>query len=133
MFRELCSAPWMQLLIKLLRGEAGEEDPEEDSEEEPEEELEEELEREESVSTTPVLMTVQLQVIQLLHVLLPDWDRSLERQKEILRQLFDILAGHTLLSKPDFILETAHSKRNSSSAGNTSEIYFILAIQKMII
>jgi len=115
--------------MKLLRAEVGEEERvkgvEEEADEEDDEDEEEEEEEEEhesmSSNTTPVLMTVQLQVIQLLHVLLPNWDRSLERQKEILQQLFDILAEHTLLSKPDFILETAHAKRNSSLAGKNSQ------------
>ena len=116
--------------MKLLRGEvqvepeagAEEEEPEE---EEPEEDDPDEEETSISTSTststkaTSVSLTVQLQVIQLLHVLLPNWDRSLERQRDILKQLFDILAEHTLLSKPDFILETAHSKSSSSSTGNT--------------
>ena len=118
--------------MKLLRGEvqvepeagAEEEEPEvEDPEEEEPEEDEEETSISTSTSTstkaTSVSLTVQLQVIQLLHVLLPNWDRSSERQKDILKQLFDILAEHTLLSKPDFILETAHSKSSSSSTGNT--------------
>ena len=116
--------------MKLLRGEvqvepeagAEEEEPEE---EEPEEDDPDEEETSISTSTststkaTSVSLTVQLQVIQLLHVLLPNWDRSSERQKDILKQLFDILAEHTMLSKPDFILETAHSKSSSSSTGNT--------------
>lgn len=62
----------------------------------------------------------QLQAIDLLHALLPEWTGSNDQQKEFLNQLIDILAEHVLLSKPDVVLEMAHSD-NRPSPGDCFE------------
>lgn len=63
-------------------------------------------------------LTAQLQAIDLLRVLLPDWSGTVEQQKEFLCQLVDILAEHVLLTKSDVIIELAHAE-NRPTQGDT--------------
>lgn len=67
-------------------------------------------------------LTAQLQAINLLRVLLPDWSGTVEQQKEFLCQLVDILAEHVLLTKPDVIIELAHAE-NRPSQGDTVKFF----------
>lgn len=91
--REFCSSLWLQLLVKLIKAGG---DPA----------------REE----TSFPLTAQLQAIDVLRVLLPDWSGTVEQQKEFLCQLVDVLAEHVLLSKPDVILELAHAENRPAQA-----------------
>ncbi len=84
---------WLQLLVKLIKAD------------------------EAACEETSFSLTAQLQAIDLLHVLLPEWTGTAEQQKEFLNQLVDILAEHVLLTKPDVVLEMAHSE-NRPSLGN---------------
>ena len=93
-YREFCSPLWLQLLVKLIK--AGD-DP--------------------ACEETCFSLTAQLQAIDLLYVLLPEWTGTADQQKDFLNQLVDILAEHVLLTKPDVILEMAHSE-NRPTHGN---------------
>ena len=97
--KELCSPLWIQLLLRLLRGET---DPEGHT-----------------IGVSGSLV-VQLQAVKLFQVLLPHWQRSPEEQKDILFKLVEILADHALLNKPDPVLESAHSQSPTSQGKNQS-------------
>lgn len=100
--REFCSSLWLQLLVKLIKAGG---DPA----------------REE----TSFPLTAQLQAIDVLRVLLPDWSGAAEQQKEFLCQLVDVLAEHVLLSKPDVILELAHAE-NRPAQGDTVKLFCLV-------
>ena len=85
---ELCSPAWCSMLLKLLQGH-------DDTA---------------SGNCARKFLTVQLQIIGLLQVLLPHWDRHAEEQKHILDQLIDLLTEHVLLVKPDPVLEAAYGQ-----------------------
>jgi hypothetical protein len=65
---------------------------------------------------TSFSLTAQLQAIDLLRVLLPEWTGTVDQQKEFLIQLVDLLAEHVLLTKPDVVLEMAHSENRPSQS-----------------
>jgi hypothetical protein len=96
--REFCSPLWLQLLVKLIKAGG---DP--------------------ACEETSFTLTAQLQAIDLLRVLLPEWTGTVDQQKEFLIQLVDILAEHVLLTKPDVVLELAHSENRPSQSDG---IYF---------
>lgn len=100
--REFCSSLWLQLLVKLIKAGG---DPA----------------REE----TSFPLTAQLQALDVLRVLLPDWSGTVEQQKEFLCQLVDVLAEHVLLSKPDVILELAHAE-NRPAQGDTVKLFCLV-------
>lgn len=81
-------------------------------------------------SASSVSLTVQLQTIQYLHVLLPEWISGIERQKEVLDQLIDMLADHALLTRPDSVLQAAHSQKRTSQ-GDSTGIWFTQSIRRL--
>lgn len=91
--REFCSPLWLQLLVKLIKAGG---DP--------------------VCEETSFSLTAQLQAIDLLRVLLPEWTGTVDQQKEFLIQLVDLLAEHVLLTKPDVVLEMAHSENRPSQS-----------------
>lgn len=62
-------------------------------------------------------LVVQLQTVNLLHVLLPEWTGSSELQKEFLTHIIDLLTEYVLLAKPDVVLEMAHSENRQTQSG----------------
>ncbi len=91
--REIGSPLWLQLLLKLNKA-GGDSVCEENS----------------------FSLTAQLQATDLLRVLLPEWTGTVDQQKEFLIQLVDLLAEHVLLTKPDVVLEMAHSENRPSQS-----------------
>ena len=103
--REFCSPLWLQLLVKLIKVGG---DP--------------------VCEETSFPLTAQLQSIELLRVLLPEWTGTVEQQKEFLAQLVDLLAEHVLLTKPDVVLEMAHSENRPSRSDGINFSKFRLLI-----
>lgn len=101
-FREFCSPLWLQLLGKLIRADS---DP--------------------ACDDPSCSLVAQLQAIELLRALLPEWTGTADQQKECLNQLIDILAEHVMLSKPDVVLEMAHADNRPSSGDYREAIAFL--------
>ena len=79
--------------------------------------------RDNDSSSSPPL-EVQVQVLQLLHVLLPEWVGSANQQQEVLKKLLEILTDAVLLTNYDDVLDLAHSK-NLLAQGTKSVVLFV--------